>query len=72
MCSSGYGINSTRTCGLSCPDNSFADDTLKLCVNICSNYPLILYGDPSTNKCVTQCPTSKIKYYSDLSTQMCV
>lgn len=38
-------------CISACPNGTFADSNVKVCVAVCSATPN-LYGDPTINKCV--------------------
>ena len=44
----------------------FADPSIKLCVNVCTNY---LFGNPITKKCEAICP---IMTYADFNSHQCV
>ena len=38
-----------------CSDNSWADPTIRVCVAVCPDQPL-LYADNTTQSCVVRCP----------------
>ena len=54
----------------SCPDGSFADANVRVCVNVCSSTPN-LYGLTINNTCVDICPYDP-DLYADNSTILCV
>ena len=61
-------MNDTRRCQPNCPENTFADHLLRICVEVCSVDP-IFYGDPYHWTCVEECPDDS---YGNPLTQQCV
>ena len=43
-------------CQLTCPNNSYADPSIRICVAECPSYPS-LYADDRTNQCLQSCAT---------------
>lgn len=72
MCSLGtFGVNSTvgPVCQSTCPPNSFALDSNRVCMLNCgANF----FGDPLTGKCYNSSLSCSPGYFGNNDTQMCV
>jgi hypothetical protein len=66
-----YGelVSPVRTCVLTCNSTAFKNNRTGLCVSLCENYPVKLYGDPTTTYCVKQCP---VHLFANSDNNQCV